>query len=50
MMYKLLYWALAGSASGGASGPGGAANAWLMEDGVSGVLMEDSTSDILMEG
>ena len=29
--------------------PGGTANAFLQEDGVSGFLLEDGTSDLLME-
>lgn len=49
MLYKIIFWALAGAAGNGDSTPGGSANAVLMEDNSSGILMEDGTSDILME-
>ena len=46
---KIYYWLMT-AFSGPDSSPGGPLNAWLMEDGLSGVLMENGTSDILMEG
>ena len=46
---RIYYWLFAAMAGSSDAGPGGSLNAWLMEDGVSGVLMEDGTSDILME-
>jgi len=35
---------------GGDTTPGGAASAWLLEDGTSGWLLEDGTSFWLLEG
>ena len=37
------------AATGAAAGPGGTLDAFLLEDGTSGILLEDGTSDLLME-